>query len=179
MRLSPWRARAAALLLAAAPFCAPAAHAEPRLPVVAATDLTGAEIALPADLKAGRTLLLIAFQHEQQSEVDSWLAVAGRFVKSEPDFDYLQLATIGPKNAAARFFIHNGMRSGVTEEAQRQRTITIYDGKQDLVAALALPAEDRIYAVLVNRAGEELWRAEGPATPESMTALKKALQEAS
>jgi peroxiredoxin len=42
-------------------------------PQVTARDLGGREVALPADLRGQRNVVLIAFRRDQQQLVDSWM----------------------------------------------------------------------------------------------------------
>jgi len=66
-------------------------------------------------------------------------------------------------------------------ERFRQRppeaTITLYLEKPAFRRALQLPREDTIYALVVDRTGNVLWRAEGPCTDEKAQSLERALEE--
>jgi len=59
----------AGLLVTAAHAAAPVAH----FPPVTSENLSGKTFHLPADLEGDRNLLLIAFQREQQKNIDTWL----------------------------------------------------------------------------------------------------------
>ena len=45
-------------------------------PTLPGRTLMGAELVLPQDLPAARTLVIVAFQRWQQSVVDRWIALA-------------------------------------------------------------------------------------------------------
>lgn len=69
------------------------------------------------------------------------------------------------------------MRAGISDCAAREATITLYLDKRVFPAALQLPSEDTVYALLVDRAGYVLWRAEGVITDEKERALQRTLDE--
>ena len=133
---------------------------EGMFPKLTATNLAKETLSLPEDFAGDRNLLLIAFQREQQKNVDTWLSEMKRF-ESSPNFRYYELPTIDRLNFLARWFIDSGMRRGIPDRKARARTITLYLDKLAFRKALNLPDENQIYAVLVDRSGRVLWRAEG------------------
>ena len=82
---------------------------------------------------------------------------------------------MGRRYKLIRPIIDGGMRSGIPDSAARAATITLYIDKQSLRDALGLGDEDRIYAVLVDRAGRVYWQAAGVFTPEYGRTLTAAL----
>jgi hypothetical protein len=129
-------------------------------PKLTASNLENQTLSLPADFAGERNLLLIAFQREQQQNVDTWLHQMKRF-ESCPGFHYYELPTIDRLNPFFRWFINSGMRRGIPDHNARARTITLYLDKPSFRKALILVDENRIYAILVDRSGRVLWRAEG------------------
>jgi hypothetical protein len=69
------------------------------------------------------------------------------------------------------------MRAGINDRAARQATITLYLDKRAFRAALRLPHEGTIYALLVDRMGQVHWRADGMFTEEKGQALHRILNE--
>ncbi len=133
---------------------------EGTFPKLTAANLERETLSLPEDFGGDRNLLLIAFQREQQRNVDTWLREMKRF-EWLPNFRYYELPTIDRLNAIARWFIDRGMRRGIPDREARARTITLYLDKLAFRMALNLPDEKRVYALLVDRSGRVLWRAEG------------------
>ena len=129
-------------------------------PSLTASNLEKQSMSLPEDFAGDRNLLLVAFQREQQKNVDTWLHEMKRF-ESLPNFRYYELPTIDRLNPIARWFIDSGMRRGIPDRGARARTITLYLDKLAFRKALNLPDETVVYAVLVDRSGRVLWRAEG------------------
>jgi len=151
---------------------------EGTFPKLTASNLAKQAFSLPGDFAGERNLLLIAFQREQQKNVDTWLGEMHRF-EQWPGFAYYELPTISRLNPIARWFINSGMRRGIPDANARARTITLYLDKVAFREALDLPYEDRIYAVLVDRSGRVHWRAEGDFDEAKAASLQEALRQGS
>jgi hypothetical protein len=143
-------------------------------PKLIAANLEKQVLSLPEDFAGDRNLLLIAFQREQQKNIDTWLHQMNRF-QWAPGFRYFELPTIDKLNPIARWFINNGMRRGIPDANARARTITLYLDKPSFRKALDLPDEKQIYALLVDRSGCVLWRAEGDFDEAKAAGLEEAL----
>jgi hypothetical protein len=133
---------------------------EGSFPPLTATNLEGTTLSLPADFAGERNLLLIAFQREQQKNVDTWLHQMKRF-DSSTGFRYYELPTIDKLNPLVRWFINNGMRRGIPDHGARARTITLYIDKAPFMKAMNIPDEKQICAVLIDHSGRVLWSAAG------------------
>ena len=132
---------------------------------------------LPDDLEGARNLVMIAFKREQQFEIDTWIPLARHLAQDHPDFRYYELPTISRNVPLARWWLDGAMRAGIPDVVARQATITLYVDKAAFREALHLPSEGTIYALLVERSGRVLWRAEGGATPEKERELRRMLGE--
>lgn len=146
-------------------------------PPVTATNLEKRELSLPADFEGDRNLLLVAFEREQQKNVDTWLREMKRFEELDPSFRYYELPTIERTNAFVRWFIDGGMRRGIPDQKARERTITLYLDKKPFCDALLITDQKKIYAFLVDRAGNVLWKSEGDFDEAKGASLKGALAE--
>ncbi len=164
--------------------CSFAADAKPpvagsaKFPDLKASNLESRAFNLPQDFGGERNLVLIAFQREQQEQLDTWLKEMKRFQEVDPAFQYYELPTIDKLNAVARWFIDSGMRRGIPDKNARARTITLYIDKQPFKNSLQLPSEKTVYALLVDRSGNVLWRAEGTFDEAKGESLQRALQAA-
>ena len=147
---------------------------EATFPKLKASNLENQTFSLPEDFAGERNLLLIAFQREQQANVDTWLHQMKRF-ETSPGFHYYELPTIDRLNPFFRWFINSGMRRGIPDRNARARTITLYLDKPSFRKALNIPDEKRIYAILVDRSGRVLWRAAGDYDEAKAASLQAAL----
>jgi hypothetical protein len=146
-------------------------------PNVQASNLEKREMNLPADFEGERNLLLVAFEREQQRDVDTWLREMKRFEESDAGFRYYELPTIQKMNSLARWFIDSGMRRGIPDRKARQRTITLYLEKKPFCDALGIEDQRKIYEFLVDRSGKVLWKAEGDFDEAKGASLRSALGE--
>jgi hypothetical protein len=148
-----------------------------RFPEVQASNLEDRAFVLPRDFKGDSNLVFIAFQREQQEQVDTWLKEMKRFEEIDPRFHYYELPTIDKLNSLSRWFINSGMRRGIPDKDARARTITLYIDKKPFEQALNLPNEKTIYALLVDRSGNVLWRADGVFDETKAESLRQALTQ--
>jgi hypothetical protein len=133
-----------------------------RFPRVEGANLEGRRFALPADFDGALDVVVVAFQREQQRDVDGWLPFLKRLAAERSDLRVYELPTLGRRYRPIRPIIDGGMRRGIPDAAVRAATVTLYVDKSSFRRALHLGDEDRIYVVLVDRAGRVYWRADGP-----------------
>jgi len=150
-----------------------------RFPAVEAENLAKRPVKLPRDFAGQHNLVLIAFQRQQQKDVDTWLNHMKQFEDADPALRYYELPTISRLNPVARWFIDNGMRGGIPSQQQRERTITLYLDKGPFRAALGIADENQIYALLLDHDGNILWRSEGTFDEKKGSSLKDALERLS
>lgn len=144
-------------------------------PTVSGSNLQRQKITLPQELEGEYNLLFIPFQQWQQSEVNSWIALAEQLEEQYPNLVYYELPTIRALNSLSKFFINEGMRAGIPNTKSRRRTITLYLDKSSFQSALAMPDEDHIYILIIDRQGNEFFRARGSYTKEAEADLRDAL----
>ena len=147
-------------------------------PKVSGSNLLRQKMVLPAALSADFNVVLVAFQQWQQAQVDTWIPFVEQLESRVDSLRYYELPVIQRMNVLARTFINEGMRAGIPNQKARERTITLYLDKGDFRRSLAMPHEDDIYILLLDRQGEVLWRAEGGFTPEKGEGLERVIQDA-
>ena len=153
------------------------ALAEPYVfPSLTSFNLNGQEVAMPGGLAGERSnLVLVAFLQEQQKDVDTWLKPLPAIQQAHPWFRYYELPTIKRMNGLVRFFINNGMKGGIPDKQQRERTIALYIDKEPFKKALGIVSESTIYAFLIDKSGKVLWRQEGVFNEAKGKSLEAAL----
>jgi hypothetical protein len=147
-------------------------------PIVNGANLLRKKLTLPQDFQGDLNLLFIPFQQWQQSEVNSWMALAEELEQQVSGLVYYELPTIRSLNSLSRWFINEGMRAGIPNPKTRERTITLYLDKEDFRAALNMTDEEHIYVVVVDRQGNERFRTRGAHSHEGEAALRQALGQA-
>ena len=144
----------------------------PVFPSLEAADLNKQKIQLPGGLAGEVNVLLVAFQREQQADIDTWLPLLPTLVKKHSKLSYYEMPVISRSNFLMRWIIDNGMRGGIPDKQQRARTITLYLDKKPFLKTLEISSEDQIYVLLVNKSGEVLWRTEGLASQAKLESLE-------
>jgi hypothetical protein len=146
-------------------FCLAFANAQstiPKMSTVEAETLSEKALILPRDLPGEKTLILIAFARKQQSNIDTW--INGMNLK-EAKFAWIETPVIDPFYGFFSGFIQRGMRKGIPDSADRERTVTIFTSRIEFLKSMGLPeSTDNIYAVVVDRSGNVLSKAEGDYT---------------
>ena len=131
-------------------------------PEVKGKSLQGNEIVFPEVFKAQPYhVVMIAFEQEQQLEVNTWLPHLEKLAETRKDLDYFELPTINRMNALMRWIIYRGMRSGIKEDSSRRRTVTLHIDKDPFKESLKIETESTIYAFLVDSKGRVIWQGQG------------------
>lgn len=154
---------------------APVTDGTTRFPNVTGRSLTGRTCHFPGDFEGERNIVLVAFKRHQQEDVDTWTPHLRPLAAQDPRLRVYELPTLGRRYLLMRPIIDGGMRGGIPDSAVRATTITLYINKRPFREALALPDEDRIYVLVVDRAGAVLWRASGPWSADAEVELEKTL----
>lgn len=169
-----WAAAALAALSLA--FAAPTdSSVMGRLPTVLAKRVDRQEVALPSALPAERTLVLVTFRREQRADAESW--IRGLQLRDTRMIQWVRMPVLKDPG-------HDPQRAAVQE-----RLIGHYAGHPDQHSVMAvltsdrtaflrqagLTSDDRVYALVINRQGEVLARAEGPFDVARADALRETL----
>ncbi len=151
--------------------------AEPfgRFPAVSGDNLNGKRFNLPRDFEGALNIVVIAFQREQQHDVDGWMPFLKTLAKDGNDVRIYELPTLGRGYRLMRPIIDGGMRGGIPDYRVRAATITLYIDKTPFRRALELPDEDHIYVLAVDREGRVHARGAGLFTPESGAEFRQAV----
>lgn len=152
----------------------PAAH----FPVVKSDNLEGRTFTLPKDFGGERNVIFVAFQREQQKDVDTWVPFVTKQIAAHPGTEYYELPTIKKMISPMKWMINKGMSGGIPDKAAREHTITLYIDKEPFKKELGITDERVIQVMIVDRAGAVLWRTAGLFSDEKGAALAAALATA-
>jgi len=147
-------------------------------PQLAARDLGGREVALPAGLPGERNVVLIAFRRDQQQLVDSWVPWLEQRAAADPGLRFVELPALGLQWEPARPAIDGGMAAAIRDQAVRRRTLTVYTDLRRVTVPLGIDDRSTIWLCLVDRAGRVAWRGSGGLDPATAAALDTALAAA-
>lgn len=151
--------------------------AAPRFPSTSGESLNKRLIQIPAGLDAEYNILMVAFLQRQQEDVDTWLPTASEIAADHANVEYYELPTVRDGGPFFKWFLDNGMRSGIPAFAARERTITLYVNTAEFRTKSGIEGEDRIWTGIVTRDGKVHWSFRGPATPQALEELKRMIRQ--
>jgi hypothetical protein len=164
----------------------PIAHAaQPRdnakpavFPALTAYNLAKTKLNLPADFAGQLDLLLISFQPEQQTQIQTWLSTAQGLQHTNFNLHWYRLPISTRENIVFRWWDDSSMRSDESDPEIWPWIIPLYIDKDGFRHSLHIPSDKQVAVLLINKQGKVLWRADGPLTPEKRTALQAAVAAA-
>lgn len=128
----------------------------------------------PSEFPGERTLLLIAFEREQQDTLDDWSAKLNLRKPRGPE--WLELPVIDDPGAFMRWFVDTGMKSGIPDPAVRARVFTIYTPREAFVRHLGLPDTKHVHLAIADRTGRILFHVSGEWSAAKERSLRAAMQ---
>jgi len=132
-----------------------------RFPTVEGNNLNRRHFRLPADLDGAWRLVVVAFEQWQQRLVDSWLPQLKRLAAEHGNTAVYEVPVLGRKWLLGRPLIDGGMRAGIADSAVRDGTITVYTDVGAFARGAGISDTKTISVLLLNTAGEIVWRATG------------------
>lgn len=163
-----------ALFLPAAAQSATASQSA-AFPAVATYNLAKARLNLPSDFAAPLNLLLISFQPEQQTQIDTWMPVAQGLQHTNFDIRWYRMPVSASENFIFRWWDNASMRSDESDPETYPWIVPLYVDVNSFRRSLQIPSSHQVAVLLVNKQGRVLWRAEGPMTPAKRDSLNAAV----
>ena len=145
-----------------------------RFPPLQARNLEGAVLDLPEALAGDPSVVIVAFERQQQDDVDSWLPWLDGLRRRLPGLEVYELPAIKRRWLPARAFIDGGMRAGIPDPGTRRRTLTVYTDTGALSRALRIDSTDRIALFVVSREGIVVWSGSAAHDPDVAAGLERA-----
>jgi len=145
-------------------------------PIVDARNLQGVDVQLPTAFTGEHNVVLIAFERNHQSLVDSWVPWLEQQAAADPALRFYEIPTIGRMWGPVRKFIDGGMASAIRVPEILQRTLTVYGDVNRLTRPLGIDDRSTIALVLVDAQGRVGWAGKGGFDPILATDLALALQ---
>lgn len=148
---------------------------EVTFPDVGARDLEGLDVRLPEAFVGDRNVVIVAFQRQHQSLVDSWLPWLEARTATDPGLRFYEVPTIGRVWAPMRRFIDGGMAAAIRVPEILQRTLTVYGDVSRLTRPLGIEDRSTIALVLTDRVGRVTWSGSGGFDESVAAELERAL----
>lgn len=150
----------------------PATH----FPEVKGVRLDGTPIALPEDLSAAATLLVVSFRDALDPLSDQWARLGahlnGRYGTR---LKALELPVVARSLKLFGGLATLGVRGQVDSDEERDRTIPIFVDKTVFCKTLQCSNQNDVYVFLVDRDGRIAWRGEGGLNMDGIAELEAAI----
>jgi len=154
-----------------------------RFPEVGGRTLLDVAVDLPSGFPGVRTLAVVAFRREHQTQVDRWIerAVAAGVPPTSRGADLpmpvavVEVPALSTRWRPVRRFIDGGMSASIADPDVLARTITVYTDVTALRGSLGIPDDKDVWAFVVTRDGTILASAHGDPDEASWSVVATAL----
>ncbi len=144
----------------------------PVFPTIAAESLDKTPILLPSQLEGTENLLLLSWARDQGPQLDTWTSVAQALQHTDSGFRVYRMLVSAPENVLYRWWEIASLRADETDPELLHWNVPLYTDKTALRRSLGLENDEHsVVALLVDKAGHVLWKAEGPSTTSTRAAL--------
>ncbi|KAF1020667.1 MAG: hypothetical protein GAK30_02371 [Paracidovorax wautersii] len=146
------------------------------LPAVATADLNQRPLSFPQDLPAERTLVFVTFMRGQSVDVDHWIQRMG--LQENSAVAWMRLRVFDNDANEHRDTITHKMQATYETPDSRATVVPLFTDRETFANDLGLPSQKHMYAIVINREGHVLARAEGRFSKEKAAALLERLTPA-
>lgn len=146
-----------------------------QIPAFMSHTLAKRPMTVPQDLPSERTLALITFSRTQKEQADSWIEGLG--LRQDPSIAWLRMPIVNdPGTAQGRDAVQSRLLGRYPLETERANMLPVFTNAENFTRSAGLRNTDQGYAVVVNRQGEVLARAEGRFDPAKAANLRETLR---
>lgn len=148
------------------------------LPTFFSHNLKQQPVALPQGLPSDRTLALITFKRGQRQQVDGWVNWVKNLNQSSPNaVNWMRLTVVNdPGNDGARGEVWTRLLEKYPGDAERANFVPVFTDHASFVQASGVSGTDQVLALVLNRQGDVLARAEGPFDADKAQSLLETLK---
>jgi hypothetical protein len=129
-------------------------------PTASAKTLAKRCVRFPDETKGKVGLVFVAFEQGAQQDINSWVSPFIGDVLDNDKVSYYEIPMI----------------SGAYKPVSRFRTATFYGKRADFFQSMAITDQSRAYLFVLSRDGRIVFRTDGPATTEKVSAAREALE---
>jgi hypothetical protein len=145
-----------------------------QFPAFMAKTLSKRPMTVPQDLPSDRTLALITFKKTQREHAEGW--IEGLKLRNDPSISWMRIPVLNdPGTEEGRDEVQARLMGRYTEEAERANLLPVFTNRDRFIRAAGLRGSEQVVAVVVNRRGDVLARAEGPFDEAKAANLRETL----
>jgi hypothetical protein len=146
---------------------------DPVFPTEAIADLNGRTLKFPSEFPGEKTIVLVAFVQQQQTDIDAWVEALKLKEKNAPA--WIELPTVADMGPGFRKFLDGAMQSGIKKTDDRARVFTLYTDVAGFCRKMGMPSTKTVYALVVDRKGKVLASVAGRPTAQGITRIQTAI----
>lgn len=148
------------------------------LPTFFSHNLKQQPITLPQGLPSDRTLALITFKRGQRPQLDGWVNWVKTLNQDGPvAVNWMRVTVVNdPGTERARGEVWTRLLEKYTDDAERANFVPVFTDHASFVRAFGASGTDQVMAVVLNRQGDVLARAEGPFDADKAQSLLETLK---
>lgn len=147
-------------LLTVATATSPLLKTGDTLPLLRGEFLNGKEARLPEAAQGKVAFLMLGFSYDSRFPVEQWASRFREEFGNHPGVTFYEIPMIGGMARMGKWFIDGGMRRG-TPKSDYEHVITVYGGTDPWKQRLAVRNEKDAYLLLLDPAGNIVWRYSG------------------
>lgn len=132
-----------------------------QFPPVIAHNLAGKRFSLPDEFEGEYNLIVLSFYDYRPSQIDPWLEFGKLLSQNYLNFKYYALPINNERHAFEQRIFNMSLRIHVPDPMQRALTVVVYADIEKFCEELEIGSRREIYAFLVDKQGEVMWRTEG------------------
>ncbi|MBD3224083.1 MAG: hypothetical protein GF313_05100 [Caldithrix sp.] len=140
-------------------------------PELEAETLSGKDVLFPDSVAGKITLLLIAFERDTQSKIDSWLNPFIQVYGDSTFIDFYEIPMISTGWKLIAPIIDGGMRSGVPQ-ARHDHVSTYYGRLSSYKEKLGMNDKSECYLFLLDSRGHIQWQSTGSFSRQDFNQLQ-------
>ena len=146
-----------------------------QLPGFMAQTLARRPMTVPQDLPSDRTLALITFNRTQKEHAEAW--IEGMHLRQDRSIAWLRMPVVNdPGTDQGRDEIQSRLLGRYPLDDERANMLPVFTNRENFVRAAGRRGTEQVVALIVNRRGEVLARAEGRFEPGKAASLRETLQ---
>ena len=146
-----------------------------QLPAFMTKTLMHKPLTLPEGLPSDRTLALITFNRTQKEQAEGW--IEGLNLRRDRSITWLRMPVVNdPGTAQGRDEVQSRLLGRYPRDDERANMLPVFINHENFVRSAGLSGTGQMVALIVNRRGEVLARAEGRFEPGKAANLRETLQ---
>ena len=146
-----------------------------QLPAFISRTLAQRPMTVPQDLPSDRTLVLITFNRTQKEQAEGW--IEGLNLRGDPSITWMRMPVVNdPGTAQGRDEAQSRLLGRYPRDDERANMLPMFINHENFVRAAGISGTGQMVALIVNRRGEVLARAEGRFEHGKAANLRETLQ---